>query len=53
MIERRVIDKTALMDKLNSMTYEYLDELQLKHLLNTLGRTIEIEEEGDAECNTD
>lgn len=47
MIERRVIDRNVLIDKLNSMRYEYVDELQVKHMFNTLGRNIIIEEEGD------
>lgn len=47
MIERRVIDIPVLVNKLNGMHYEYLDELQMKYIFMTLGRTIQIEEEGD------
>ena len=47
MIERRVVDIPVLVNKLNGMRYEYLDELQMKHIFATLGRTIQIEEEGD------
>ena len=53
MIERRVIDRAALIQKLNGMTYKDVSELQLNCLMTTLGRTIQIEEEGDVDCNTD
>ena len=53
MIERRVIDKATLIKKLNSMTYECVTEQQMNCLFTTLGRTIQIEEEGDVDCNTD
>lgn len=47
MIERRVIDRNVLINKLNSMRYEYLTELQMNCLFAALGRTIQIEEAGD------
>ena len=53
MVERRVIDRVVLINKLNNMRYEHLDLLQLEHLLSTLGHTIQIREEGDEDCNTD
>ena len=52
MIERRVIDKTTLIKKLNNMTYEYVSEQQMNCLFADLGHTIQIEEEGDKNCNT-
>ena len=53
MIERRVIDRATLIQKLNGMTYEYVTEQQMNCLFTTLGRTIQIKEEGDVDCNTD
>ena len=50
MIERRVVDRVALINKLNSMTYEYIDELQMKYIFTRLGYTIQIEEEGDKDA---
>ncbi len=50
MIERRVIDRNVLINKLNSMRYEYIDELQMNCLFVTLGRTIQIKEVGDVDA---
>lgn len=47
MIERRVIDRQTLINKLNSMRYEYISELQMNSIFAMLGQTIQIEEEGD------
>lgn len=47
MIELRVIDRNVLINKLNSMRYEYIDKLQMNYLFVTLGQTIQIEEAGD------
>lgn len=52
MIERRVVDKATLIKKLNSMTYEYITEQQMNCLFTTIGHTIQVEEEGDDDCNT-
>ena len=53
MVERRVIDRVVLINKLNSIRYEYLDLQQLECMLLNLGHTIQIKEEGDEDCNTD
>jgi len=54
MVERRVIDRDVLMKKLSSMTYEYIDETQMNYIFISLGRTIQIVEEGDKnEVQTD
>lgn len=47
MIERRIIYRGDLINKLSAMTYEYIDELQMKGMFVTMGHTIQIEEEGD------
>lgn len=48
MVERRVINKQALINKLNGMLSENISELQMNSIFVTLGQTIQIEEEGDA-----
>ena len=54
MIERKVINRQTLINKLNSMRYEDIDRLQMEYLFLTLGHTIQIEEEGDKdEVQTD
>lgn len=47
MVERRVIDRNILINILSNMTYQYLSELQMKHLFIVNGYTLQIEEEGD------
>ena len=47
MIERKVINRQTLINKLSSMRYENIDRLQMEYLFLTLGHTIQIEEEGD------
>lgn len=50
MVERRVVDRDILIKKLTSMTYEHIDEAQMRYIFISLGRTIQIEEEGDADA---
>ena len=47
MVELKVADRVALIQKLNNMRYETLSELQLRHVFLSLCYTIQIEEEGD------
>lgn len=47
MVERRVVNTIDLINKLNSMRYQYISELQMHHLFLSLGYTIQIEEEED------
>lgn len=52
-MERRVINRVALINKLNSMTYENISELQMHMMFRTMGDTIKVEEEkDDVDCNT-
>lgn len=44
-MERKVIDKITLINKLNGMPYNEISEAQVRHMFTTLGHTIEIEEE--------
>ena len=48
MIERRVVNRQTLINKLNGMLNENVSELQMNSIFVTLGQTIQIEEEGDA-----
>ncbi len=50
MIERKVINRQTLINKLNSMRYEDISELQMNSIFSTLGNTIQIEEEGDKDA---
>ena len=52
MVERRVINRVVLINKLNSMRYENIDLQQLECIMLNLGHTIQIKEEGDEDCNT-
>lgn len=47
MVELKVVDRVALIQKLSNMRYESLSELQLRHVFLSLCYTIQIEEEGD------
>lgn len=47
MVERRVVNIADLINKLNSMRYQYISELQMHHLFLSLGYTMQIEEESD------
>ena len=56
-MERRVINRITLINKLNSMTYENISEVQMHMMFRTIGNTIEvdensIEEKDDGDCNT-
>ena len=56
-MERRVINRVALINKLNSMTYENISELQMLMMFRTMGNTIEVDENStevkdDVDCNT-
>lgn len=56
-MERRVINRVTLINKLNSMTYENISELQMHMMFRTMGDTIEVDEDstevkGDVDCNT-
>jgi hypothetical protein len=51
-MERRVINRMELINKLNSIKYENISELQMHTLFRTMGKNIEIEEEkDDVDCN--
>lgn len=51
-MERRVINRMELMQKLDSMKYENISELQMHMMFRTMGKNIEIEEEkDDADCD--
>ena len=56
-MERRVINRITLINKLNSMTYENISELQMHMMFRTIGNTIEVDENSievkdDVDCNT-
>ena len=52
-MERRVINRVELMQKLDSMTYENISELQMHMMFRTMGKNIEVEEgKDDVDCNT-
>ena len=56
-MERRVINRVALINKLNSITYENISELQMLMMFRTMGNTIEVDENSteakdDVDCNT-
>lgn len=56
-MERRVINRITLINKLNSMTYENISELQMLMMFRTMGNTIEVDENNtevkdDVNCNT-
>lgn len=56
-MERRVINRITLINKLNSMTYENISELQMLMMFRTMGNTIEVNENStevkdDVDCNT-
>lgn len=56
-MERRVINRITLINKLNSMTYENISELQMLMMFRTIGNTIEVDENStevkdDVDCNT-
>ena len=56
-MERRVINRVALINKLNSITYENISELQMHMMFRTMGNTIEVDENSteakdDVDCNT-
>jgi hypothetical protein len=52
-MERRVINRMELMQKLDSMKYENISELQMHMMFRTMGKNIEIEEgQDDVDCNT-
>ena len=56
-MERRVINRITLINKLNSMTYENISELQMLMMFRTMGNTIEVDENStdvkdDVDCNT-
>jgi hypothetical protein len=47
MVERKVMDRIALINALNKMHYQYISELQIHHLFLKLGQNIQIEEESE------
>lgn len=49
-MERKVVDRIALINKLNGMLYKDISEAQMRHIFIELGRTIEIEEEEVADA---
>ena len=56
-MERRVINRITLINKLNSMTYENISEVQMHMMFRTIGNTIEVDENSievkdDVDCNT-
>ena len=56
-MERRVINRITLINKLNSMTYENISELQMLMMFRTMGNIIEVDENStevkdDVDCNT-
>lgn len=56
-MERRVINRVALINKLNSMTYENISELQMHMMFRTMGDTIKVDKDStevkdDVDCNT-
>ena len=52
-MERRVINRIELMQKLDSIKYENISELQMHMMFRTMGKNIEVEEEkDDVDCNT-
>ena len=56
-MERRVINRITLINKLNSMTYENISELQMLMMFRTMGNTIAVDENStevkdDVDCNT-
>lgn len=56
-MERRVINRVTLINKLNSMTYENISELQMYMMFRTMGDTIKVDEDStevkdDVDCNT-
>ena len=56
-MERRVINRITLINKLNSMTDENISELQMLMMFRTMGNTIEVDENStevkdDVDCNT-
>lgn len=56
-MERRVINRITLINKLNSMTYENISELQMHMMFRTTGNTIKVDENStevkdDVDCNT-
>ena len=56
-MERRVINRITLINKLNSMTYENISELQMHMMFRTMGDTIKNnkdrkEVKDDVDCNT-
>ena len=51
-MERRVINRVELINKLNSLNYENISELQIHMMFRTMGKNIEIDEEkDDVDCN--
>lgn len=55
-MERRVINRITLINKLNSMTYENISEVQMHMMFRTIGNTIEVDENSidvkdDIDCN--
>ena len=50
MIQHRIVDRIFLMQKLNEMTCQYVDELQIRHLFNLYGNDLKFKEEGDSDA---
>jgi hypothetical protein len=53
MIERKVMDRSVLIDTLNRMHYQYISELQMHHLFLKFGTNIQIEEDEEVDLKED
>lgn len=48
-MERKIVDRVTLINKLNSMSYKEISEAQMRYIFMELGRTIKIEEANNEE----
>ena len=48
-MERKIVDRVALINKLNSISCKEISEAQIRHIFMELGRTIKIEETNNEE----
>lgn len=48
-MERKVVDRIALINKLNGMFCKEISEVQMRHIFMELGHTIKIEETNNEE----
>lgn len=51
-MERLIINRVDLINKLNAMKYENISELQMTMMFKTMGSKIQVEEaKDDVDCN--